>query len=187
MLACIWAGGIFGNYQTPPTWQVAPGFCVSASGRHQPFFSFFSDPAGPYESAFTFALAAQSQPTLRPDTMSFVLPGFSFWKLTFPPGVVRWALDVNPLYFIVLSAIGPLATLAFRRFRQAVSLKLAATYWLGMACVMALFLPNTWEAERVVAVFAGMVAIAGLVGMGLLLVAAAGKRIGAREKAVEKR
>ena len=149
-----------GSLSDPPSIQLAPGFHLSA--WHSPAMALYKEPSGTWIPSIG---GTGPQPTF----WECGWYGFHCQHITFPDGRTGWGVEVNPLYFFVLAALGPLMTLFMRRYRHAVSPPLVVSFWTIFAACCYPFLAMAAEGEKhLVPVAIAMMMAAGAGVPGLL-------------------
>jgi hypothetical protein len=183
LLVCTVVVWVIGDHSDSAI-RVIPGFCF-AGDRYDggSRLKFYDDVSS----------LPTSPSTLGPEPMLFIrFDRYGFWlcvRTAFPNGgatMRHWFLIVSPLWFLALSAIGPMATLPSRLYRRAGSPRLAVLYWVVLAYASAFFLMMPEGDERwVLSPLAGVIALAGLVGFAWLVLTFLPKKRVPAEKAAE--
>lgn len=129
-IAAAWMAGEIGAWGSPI--PVCSGVYVAADAL-RPAFAFSSDRQGLWRH-LRFSRSTFEKPV----DESFDCPGLHYMHLAAPFGG-GWELWVDPIYLLALTALIPLATLPFRRYRAAARSKPALLYCLLLLPVLASF------------------------------------------------
>jgi hypothetical protein len=178
-------GSFAESYRSPslPSIQVAPGFCFSAGPSHGiPAFAFFNQPSGPYTGSIISVQGSQPQSSVT----GYTWPGFYYRYIVFPSGAVIWTLLISPLYFLALSALGPLMAVVLRRYRKVAAPRLAACYWTLLAFGSVPFADIDSMDYMFLVLLRPACGLAGMAGLAWLLWSFFPKRSGPGERVAEK-